>query len=396
MKSPAATLEKRVKETEVNVQGEIWKFIAATLKQGLKHLLEGLLEDEVTAKVNARKYERNSGRQGYRGGHYLRDLVTRYGLLEDLRVPRMAEEPVDFQLFDKYERRRPDVDAAIGRLFLQGVSTRRLRSIAQELFGCKVSATTVSRTTGYLDEELRQYQTKPLTDDFPFLFLDGITQKVREIGVKKKVMLCALGMKEDGTRETLSFRMADYEDVESWRAFLVDLKSRGLQGKALKLITTDGNPALLKAAKEIYPFLKVQRCIVHKLRNVAIKLKRVHLKPCMAEAKGIFAAPSRREAIKRFKTWKEKWQVEAERAVRCMEKDLHQCLHYYAFPKELWKKIRTTNMLERDFREVRRRTRPMGVFPNEESAGRIFYGVTNGIHNNGQHPLPVISAEKLT
>jgi putative transposase len=396
MKSPAATPEKRVKETEVNVQEEIWKFIAATLKQGLRHLLEGLLEDEVTTKVNARKYQRNSRRHGYRGGHYLRDLVTRYGLLEDLRVPRMAEGPMDFHLFDKYERRRPDVDAAIGQLFLQGVSTRRLRSIAQELFGCEVSATTVSRTTGYLDEELRQYQTKPLTDDYPFLFLDGITQKVREIGVKKKVMLCALGMKEDGSRETLSFRLVDHEDVDSWRAFLVDLKSRGLQGKTLKLITTDGNPALLKAAKEIYPFLKVQRCIVHKLRNVSIKLKRVHLKPCMAEAKGIFAAPSRREAIKRFKTWKEKWQVEAERAVRCMEKDLHHCLHYYAFPRELWKKIRTTNMLERDFREVRRRTRPMGVFPNEESAGRIFYGVTNGIHNNGQHPLPSISAEKLT
>jgi len=396
MKSPAATPEKRVKETEVNVQEEIWKFIAATLKQGLRHLLEGLLEDEVTAKVNAGKYERSSRRQGYRGGHYLRDLVTRYGFLEDLRVPRMAEGPMDFQLFDKYERRRPDVDAAIGRLFLQGVSTRRLRSIAQELFGCEVSATTVSKTTGYLDEELKQFQTKPLTDDYPFLFLDGITQKVREIGVKKKVMLCALGMKEDGTRETLSFRMADQEDADSWRAFLVDLKSRGLQGKNLKLTTTDGNPALLKAIKEIYPFLRVQRCIVHKLRNVAVKLKRVHMKPCMAEAKGIFAAPSRREAIKRFKTWKEKWQVEAERAVRCMEKDLHHCLHYYAFPRELWKKIRTTNILERDFREVRRRTRPMGVFPNEESAGRIFYGVTNGIHNNGQHPLPSISAEKLT
>ena len=169
MKSPAATPEKRVKETEINVQEEIWKFIAATLKQGLRHLLEGLLEDEVTTKVNARKYERSSRRQGYRGGHYLRDLVTRYGLLEDLRVPRMAEGPVDFQIFDKYERRRPDVDAVIGRLFLQGVSTRRLRSIAQELFGCELSATTVSRTTGYLDEELRQYQTKPLTDNYPFL-----------------------------------------------------------------------------------------------------------------------------------------------------------------------------------------------------------------------------------
>jgi len=396
MKSPIATPEKRVKETEANVQEEIWKFIGATLKQGLKRLLESLLEDEVTTKVNARRYERSSRRQGYRGGHYIRDLVTRYGLLQSLRVPRLAEGTADFELFDKYQRRRTDVDAAIGRLFLRGVSTRRLKSIAKELFGREVSATTVSKTASYLDAELKNYQTRPLSDDFPFLFLDGITQKVKEIGVEKKVMLCALGMREDGTKDMLSFQLADREDLDSWRAFLVDLKSRGLQGKALKLITTDGNPALLKAIKEIYPFLKVQRCIVHKLRNVAIKLKRVHLRPCMAEAKDVFNAPSRREGIKRFKTWKDKWQVEEERAVRCMEKDLYHCLHYYSFPEELWKKIRTTNLLERDFREVRRRTRPMGFFPHEESAQRIFYGVTNGIHRNGHHPLPTISAEILT
>ena len=170
MESPAATPEKRVKETEINVQEEIWKFIAATLKQGLKRLLEGLLEEEIITKVNARRYERSTRRHGYRGGYYPRNLVTRYGLVEGLRVPRMAEGPVDFQVFDKYERRCPDVDAAIGRLFLQGVSTRRLRGIARELFGCEVSPITVSRTTGYLDEELRQYQTKPLSDDYPLPF----------------------------------------------------------------------------------------------------------------------------------------------------------------------------------------------------------------------------------
>lgn len=396
MKSPAATTEPRVKEIEENVQEEIWQFVALTVKQGLKRLLENLLEDEITTKVNARRYERSQERQGYRGGHYLRNLVTRYGLLENIQVPRVAEGTVDFQVFDKYERRRPDVDAVIGKLFLQGVSTRRLRGIARELFGQEVSATTVSRTARYLDGELKHYQTRPLPDDFPFLLLDGISQKVREIGVEKKVMLCALGLKEEGAKELLSFRLVDREDTESWRAFLVDLKSRGLMGKGLKLITTDGNPGLIKAIKEVYPFLKVQRCIVHKLRNVATKLKRVHLKPCMAEAKGIFNAPSRRESIKRFKAWKEKWQVEEERAVRCMEKDLHHCLHYYSFPKELWKKIRTTNILERGFREVRRRTRPMGFFPTDDSAERIFYGVTNGIHQNGRHPLASNSAEILT
>lgn len=396
MKSPTATPERKVKETEKNVQEEVWRYIAATLKQGLKRLLESLLEEELTARVSARRYERSPQRRGYRGGHYCRDLVTRYGLLEGLRVPRQAEGGVDFQLFNRYERRRPDVDAAIGRLFLQGVSTRRLKGIARELFGQEVSATTVSRAATYLDEELRHYQTRPLPDDFPFLFLDGIRQKVKEISVEKKVMLCALGMREDGSKEMLSFRLVDQEDTDGWGAFLVDLKSRGLLGKALKLITTDGHPALLKALRQIYPFLKVQRCTVHKLRNVAIKLKRVHLKPCMAEAKNIFNSPSRREAVKRLQAWKGKWQVEEERAVRCLEKDFFHCLHYYSFPKELWKKVRTTNILERDFREVRRRTRPMGFFPHQESAERIFYGVTNGIHQKGYHPLSTKSAEILT
>jgi len=209
MKSQDATTEHKVTETEKNVQQEIWEFIGAILKQGLKHLLESLMEDEITGMVKAKRYERSNQRRGYRGGHYTRNLVTRYGLLEKLMVPRIEEGRTEFQIFDKYERRRADVDAAIGRLFLQGVSTRRLRSIARELFGQEVSATTVSKTAAYLDEELTQYQTRPLTDDFPFLFLDGITQKVREIGVEKKVMLCALGLREDGTREMLSFRLVD-------------------------------------------------------------------------------------------------------------------------------------------------------------------------------------------
>jgi putative transposase len=380
MKSPVATPEQRVKETEKNVQQEMWRFIATILNIGLKKFLEDLMEGEVTEQVKAKKYQRSQVRQGYRGGHYFRDLVTRYGLVEDLRVPRLAEGPVELHLFDKYQRRHDDVDTAVGRLFLAGVSTRRLRAMTKELFGQEISATTVSRTTAYMDDELKRYQTQPIADEFPFLFLDGITQKVRELGAVGKVVLCAMGMREDGTREMLSFRLVDQEETDSWRGFLVDLKSRGLQGKMLKLITTDGNPGLLKAIKEIYPFLKVQRCVVHKLRNVAVKLKRVHIKPCTAEAKNIFAASSRKEAIARFKAWREKWQVEEERAVRCMEKDLYHCLHYYSFPKELWKKIRTTNGLERAFREVRRRTRPMGVFPNEQSAERIFYGVTQSMH----------------
>ncbi len=162
-----------------------------------------------------------------------------------------------------------------------------------------------------------------------------------------------------------------------------DLKGRGLLGKHLKLIITDGNPGLLKALKTIYPFVRVQRCIAHKMRNVAVKIRKANQAHCLKEAKFIFAAENRKEALKRFKTWEAKWLVEEERAVQCMNKDLFNCLHFYDFPPERWKSIRTTNILERAFREVRRRTRPMNnFFTNEASSDRIMYGISQMLNKN--------------
>lgn len=377
-----------VLEVAKDVQAAVWAEVSTRLLRGLRALLEGLLEEERTAHVGAGRHERVEGRRAHRNGHYTRDLGTTYGPLPKLRVPRLLEGGLDFTLFDKYQRRQAAVDAAIGQLFLQGISTRKLKRIAQDLFGAPVSATTVSKTTAVLDADLQAYQTKPLTDDIVYLFLDGISQKVRELGVEGKVMLCAFGIHADGTKELLSFRLADVEDTPSWQGFLVDLKSRGLRGKALKLITVDGHAALLKALREVYPLRRIQRCIAHKLRNVVVKLKRAQREACMGEAKQIFGAPSRTEAIRRFKAWRAKWLDEAEAAVRCLEKDLFHCLHYFSFPRELWKTIRTTNILERAFREVRRRTRPMGVFTNAESAERIMYGVTEHLNTNWKaHPL---------
>ncbi|MCM8828968.1 MAG: transposase, partial [Candidatus Omnitrophica bacterium] len=155
------------------------------------------------------------------------------------------------------------------------------------------------------------------------------------------------------------------------------------QWKQTKLITVDGNPALLSALEEIYPFAKVQRCIVHKMRNVVTKLKKSRRASCGAHAKLIFAAPNRTEAIRRFKEWKAKWQIEAGRATRCMEKNLNDCLKFYDFPQDIWKTIGTTNILERSIREVRRRTKPMGgFFTNERSYNRIIYGVTQYLNEN--------------
>ena len=196
----------------------------------------------------------------------------------------------------------------------------------------------------------------------------------------RKVAPCAHGIHQDDSCTLLSYRLADTEDVVAWKELLADFKSQDLLYKALKLITVDGNLALLKALRDNCPFITVQRCIAHKLRNLSVKLKRVHQKTCMTEAKAIFASQSRREVVKRFKDWKARWIVEEERAVRCLEKDLHHYLHYFRHPKDRRKQVRTTNILERAFRELRKRTRPMGIFPNGEAVVRdVLIGTPHAV-----------------
>lgn len=389
MKAQRLPQDGIVLEVLENLQEIIWSKISSGVKSFIKTFIENLLEDEIKAILDADRYERSSKRKGYRNGHYQRNLLTKFGFVEDIQVPRTNEGGVKFSVFDKYERRRRDVDAIIGQLFLNGVSTRKIKGIVKELYGKEVSPQTVSKTFSALDKELERFKDKPIDDTVEFLFLDGISQKVREIGIERKIMLCAFAIhrkrpgEEKPLKEIISFQLTDVEDEASWKGFLADLKGRGLKGKKLKLIITDGNPGLLKAIKQIYPFVKGQRCIAHKMRNVAVKIKKINRPHCLKEAKLIFASDTRKESIKRFKDWEAKWIVEEERAVKCMKKDLYNCLHYYQFDKELWKSIRTTNILERAFREVRRRTRPMNnFFTNEPSANRIMYGISEMLNNN--------------
>jgi transposase-like protein len=399
MKAKRLPQEGIVLEVIENLQEIIWGKIALGVKGFIKSFIENLLEEELTAKVGAPRYERSTERKAYRNGHYLRNLLTRYGVVDEIHVPRMDKGGVEFTVFDRYEHRRRDVDAALGQLFLNGISTRKLKGIAREIYGKEVSPQTVSATLSSLDEELSRFKDKPIEDTVEFLFLDGISQKVREIGIEKKVMLCACGIsqkdegEEERRKELLSFQLTDVEDEASWKGFLADLKGRGLLGKHLKLIITDGNPALVKAIKNLYPFTKAQRCIAHKMRNVAVKIRKVHRPHCLKDAKLIFASETRKEALRRFRDWENTWRIEEERAVRCLKKDLFGCLHYFDFDKELWKSIRTTNILERAFREVRRRTRPMNnFFTNEASANRIMYGISDMLKKNWKDKtLKVIS-----
>lgn len=401
-KAATTASERTVLEVVENVQAILWDRIEEGVRKLVKTLVEQSLEGEATQAAGAEQHERTPHRRHYRGGHYRRRLLTKHGAIE-VRVPRLARERLRFCAFDRYERRRRDVDAIIGRLFIAGISTRKLRGIVEALTGAAVSASTVSAITRSLDEELAYFRSKPVPPDIRFLFLDGITQKVQELGVEKKVVLCALGVREDGSKDLLGFQLADDEGTSSWRGFLADLKARGLGGQpygpsgALQLIIIDGGPGLRAALKEIFPFVRVQRCIVHKVRNVLAKLRARNKKAFAQDMRAIWTARHKREALAAFRALKARWWVEEERAVRCLEKDLTACLVYLRFPTELHKAIRTTNLVERMFREVRRRTRPMGVFANVESAERIMMGIGqqfNDAWRPAPHPLG-ISAEPL-
>jgi putative transposase len=365
-----------------------WGSIEQIVALLMKLMFEILLDRAAGEQIGALPYERTGTRKTYRNGSYKRSLSTRFGTIESLLIPRLREGALLHSLFAPYQQRTDDLDKALGTLFLNGISTHKLKGIAEQLTGRSVSAQTVSTIVQRTDRELEQYRTKPIEDEYQYLFVDGIYDKLREIGLERKVLLCALGMTKDGKKEILSFHLVDTESEDNWTEFLIDLKNRGLKGNSLKLITTDGNPGLKATLKRLFPYKAHQRCIWHKMNNVQGRARKRNRKAIVGEMKLIFAASSRAEAIHRFKSWKNHWQIEEPASVKCLEKDLRECLSYYGLPQEHWKSIRTTNLLERSFREVRRRTRPMGgTFVNPESMDRIYHNAFGLLNTNWKnHP----------
>jgi transposase-like protein len=356
----------------------------------VRRFLESALEEELVSHLQASWYQRNPDRQGYRNGYRRRDLSTRFGLLEKLRLPRDRDGGFQPKVLERYQRRQEEVNVTIRELFLRGISTRKVGEVVRPLLGAGVSAQTVSRICYSLDGEVARYHRRLLVDAYIYLLLDGVTLKVKSpTGVRKRLLLCAYGITAGGTRELLSFRQASAESEAQWEAFLRDLYERGLAGRSLRLITIDGCSGLRGALELVYPYVAVQRCWAHKLRNVAAKVPRRYQKECLAGAKEIYQASTQREAKVRFRQWANRWWAVAPKAVRCVEEDLEELLSFIACPSVHWRRIRTTNAIERAFREVRRRTRPMSCFQNKESVDRIVYGVISHLNQAWREkPIP--------
>jgi len=378
-------LWKEVKEEE-----DWWGGIKEDTQRLIKRLLESTMDEEIIAQLQVARYQRSGNRLGYRNGHRKRSLLTEYGLLDNIKVPRDRQGIYQSSLLTRYQRRQGQVNEMVREMFLDGVSTRKVQDVLKPILKAELSAQSVSRIVRSLDSAVKHFHQSRLLDNYRYLFFDGIILKVKGAGgVRKRFVLCVYGITDNGVKELVSFRQASSESEAQWEAFLRDLYERGLEGKHAKLVTADGCPGLHRALDTVYPYIPRQRCWAHKLRNVASKLRRRNQAECLRQAKKIYLAQTRREATGLFREWAKQWRNPEPKAVKCLEVDMDEMLPFLDCPKLHWSKIRTTNAIERSFREVRRRTRPMSCFQNSASVDRIIYGVISHLNKTWkENPLP--------
>jgi transposase-like protein len=368
--------------------GDFWEMQEEMVRDFRQRFINGALEAERTMLLGCKTYERKIERKDYRNGYWKRYITLKDGRLE-IRMPRIRGIVYESGIIPRYKQRSDDVDAALLKIFLYGASTRLTGEALRPLLGEGVSAQTISNIAGSLDAEVRSYHSRKIEDRYLYLFLDGIVLKRKSgFGANKRVVLVAYGIRIDGKRELIDFAITKSESEKNWWRFLNNLYRRGLTGEALGLIVTDGNRGLENAVDLVWSFVKRQRCWAHKLRNVANYLKKKDVEQCMKDARAIYDAKDKKEAEQAYSKWEHKWSPIAPKAVRCLEKDIEEMLNFYDCPKAIWVKVRTTNVIERAFREVRRRTRPMSCFNHDQSIERIVYAVLNHLNEQwGKKPL---------
>src|SRR5262245_35578938 len=355
-------------------------------RRALKELMERSLEEEMTEYLGLSRYEHASDRHDYRNGHYVRHLLTEMGDLE-LLVPRSRKGKFPTQLFERYARRCGSVDKVLLACFCLGLSTRKAASVLAPVLGEKVSASTISRLARDLDHQVSRYHDRALEDQYQYLFFDGVVLKSKgALKVQKKVLLCAFGVTLAGRHEMIDFYPAASESGACWEAFLRDLYQRGLKGSPCQLIATDGGTGLHQALEIVYPKILLQRCWAHKTRNVLDKVKKKDQVMVKKALNRISHASNRREAIEAYWRFSSRWRKTYPKALACLKKDLDQLLSFFQIKNpELWSRLRTTNLIERAFREVRRRTRPMGVMAHTQSLQRIVFAVFHHLNENWRH-----------
>jgi putative transposase len=346
---------------------QIRSHVDEVVRSSVEATLNGLLDAEADQLCRAKRYERSAERVDTRAGSYERKLTTKAGEVT-LKVPRLRSLPFETQIIERYRRRESSVEEALMEMYLAGVSVRRVEDITEALWGTRVSPSTVSELNQQLYERIEAWRNQPITGRFAYVYLDGIWLKRCWGGeVKNVAVLVAIGVDQDGYRQVLGVVEGAKEDIESWRQFLRHLKERGLAG--VELFISDKCLGLVEALAEFYPEARWQRCMVHWFRNVLTVVPTGKVREIVAMLKAIHAQEDRAAAEKKAADVVAKLrELRLGQAAQIVEQGVAETLSYMHFPREHWTRIRTNNPLERIMREIRRRTRVVGAFPDGKSA----------------------------
>ena len=355
--------ENIIQLNEAAIKGELKELV----KNSVEETLNALLDHEADELVKAERYERTGDRQGYRSGHYDRSFTTTSGEVT-LHVPKLKGVQFETAIIERYRRRETSIEEALIEMYLAGISVRRVEDITEALWGTRVSSGTISNLNQKAYENIEKWRCRPLDGRYAYVYVDGVYLKRSWGGEVQNVsVLVAIGVNEDGYREILGAAEGMKEDHESWLNFFLWLKERGLNG--VRLFIGDKNLGMLETIGEVFPEAKYQRCIVHFYRNVFSVVPRGRIRTVSMMLKAIHAQENKEAARRKAKEVVEELRkMKLSAAAKKVEDSIEETLTFMDFPSQHWTRIRTNNTLERLNREIKRRTRAIGAFPDGNSA----------------------------
>jgi len=363
------------------------------LKTIVEQTVQQVLEAEMDEALQAGKSERSEQRMGYRSGYYSRTLITRVGKIE-LRVPQDRQGRFRTEVFERYQRSEKALVAAMLEMYVQGVSTRKVKSITEELCGHEFSSSSVSRIVKSLDEELEKFAQRRLEEPYPYVILDARYEKVREDGaVRSQAVLVAIGINWEGRRNVLAVELAHRESLSSWRELLVSLRQRSLQG--VEFVVSDDHAGLRRAIQEVLPEAVWQRCYVHFLRNALDYLPRKADDDCLQELRWIYDRRDAQEARRDLAAWLLKWGKRYAKLCAWVEENIEETFSFYRLPRQHHKNLKSTNMLERLMEELKRRTLVVRIFPNAAACLRLVRALAVEIHENWIEAMQYLNMDPL-
>lgn len=368
---------------------ELAKFLETNFTESLKNMIKLTVKTMVKSEMEA--FRKEFGEKLYFNGTYDRNMTSTFGRIDDIPIPRFRQSPEGMQRssLSVFETEQQKFMKLVEQMHLLGISQRKIKKLARDCFGIPISVTKVGAIYRELvEKEDVNINQKPLIDEYEYLLLDGIWETTKGYGWddNRSVLLCALGVKPTGERRVIGFSLERTENGEAWYGFVKRLKDRGLVGANLKLIITDDLAAIESAAARVYPPVPRQLCIAHKQRNVLTKTSFKHKREMADDVKAIFRSETKEEAMEKAKTVVKKWYMAEPKAMESLRFNIEYCFTYFSFPKELWTKVRTTNLLEREFKEVRRRMKAFdNTFQSEASANRYANSIFSYLNSN--YPL---------